>query len=458
MSLKNEFISECLDFQGWNVKSRRFVGNDLYVLVVPDDSKLSCCALCGKSVSKRKGHMPERAVRHLGCFHRKVFVEFSQRRFLCKRCGKVVPEHIEWVGPYRRHTVVFEQLCASLCDKIPVTDVAAQMQIDKSTVYEIDDRWIGIRNDEYRVSLEGVKYLGIDEVMVRRSEQKVLVEVPVRVKKKRNKPGSARHVRRKRPKRKWMLVVRPCFATVIYDLRAGRVLAIAEGRSCKVASRLLRSLGKEFRDGIEAVCMDMAACYKKAVEKVLPKAAIVFDRFHVKAYVNEAVDEVRKAAQALADSGERKFIFSQRWLLLRTEPKEQDSWRLENLFELNADLALAYQLKEQFDAIFELEDRGEAEKQMNAFISYCKRSRLAPFNKLAKRLAKWKTCMLNYFDHPITNGMVEGMNNVIKGVLRRGFGYRNMKYFFGKVRVATGDIPTMAELGVTVAENNFKAA
>lgn len=454
---EKQFITECLGFQGWKVESTWFSGNDLYMKLVPVEAGYSCCGRCGNLVFIRKGQMPERRVRHLSHFQHMTFVVFMQRRFYCGYCGKTVAEHVEWVRPYSRHTVMFEQLCASLCDKIAVTDVAEQMKMDKSTLYEIDSYWIGRRNEEHRVSTDGVRYIGIDEIMVRRSEVRALVKVPVPVKGGGRK-GRLSMKERRRIEWKWVWVQRPAFATIIYDLHTGRILAIEEGRSSQVASRLLRSLGKDVLAGIEAVCIDMAACYKKAVKRCLPKAAIVFDRFHVKKYVNEAVEEVRKAAQADADKDDRKFIFNQRWLLLKSEPEEHDKWRLDSLFELNKDLALAYQLKDQFDAIFALEERAEAERQMNSYISYCRRSRLASFNKLARRLAAWKPHLLNYFDHPITNGMVEGMNNVVKRVLYRGFGYRNMNYFFGKVRVATGDIPTMAELGVTIAENTYQKA
>lgn len=448
-----EFISECLDFQGWKVKEKWFSGQDLYLRLVPFEPGVSCCGICGAVVTHGKGCMRERSVRHLSQWHRKTYVVFSQRRFFCECCGKVVSEHIAWVRPYCRNTVMFEQLCASLCDNSPVTQVALQMKVDKMTLYNIDDALIRIRNDGHRVSLDGVRYLGIDEVMIHREEVKVRMKISVPAKTR----GSSQKGGRKFVNR-WVWVVRPCFATILYDLETGRILAIGEGRSCKVASRLLRSLGKNVLRKVEAVCMDMAACYRKAVEKVLPKAAIVFDRFHVKGYVNEAVEDVRKAAQANAGEDERKFIFNQRWLLLKSEPEERDKWRLEHLFEMNKDLALAYQLKDQFDTIFTLADREDAEKQMNAYISYCRRCRLEPFKKLAGRLSRWKPYMLNYFDYPITNGMVEGMNNVVKRVLYRGFGYRNMSYFFGKVRVATGDLPTMVELGVTIAENKYQEA
>lgn len=46
-------------------------------------------------------------------------------------------------------------------------------------------------------------------------------------------------------------------------------------------------------DDIKHVCMDMSDAYTKGVTEVLPQAQISFDRFHVIALANEAMDAVR---------------------------------------------------------------------------------------------------------------------------------------------------------------------
>jgi transposase len=38
----------------------------------------------------------------------------------------------------------------------------------------------------------------------------------------------------------------------------------------------------------------------------------------------------------------------------------------------------------------------------------------------------WRNEILNYFDHRVTNGFVEGMNNRIKVIKRMAYGYRNV--------------------------------
>ena len=37
--------------------------------------------------------------------------------------------------------------------------------------------------------------------------------------------------------------------------------------------------------------------------------------------------------------------------------------------------------------------------------------------------------ILNWYDHPISNGVVEGINNKIKVLKRVAYGYRDMDYF-----------------------------
>jgi len=40
-------------------------------------------------------------------------------------------------------------------------------------------------------------------------------------------------------------------------------------------------------------------------------------------------------------------------------------------------------------------------------------------------LQLWREQILNYFDHPYTNGFLEGKNNRIKVIKRTAYGYRN---------------------------------
>ncbi|MDD5581769.1 MAG: transposase [Candidatus Marinimicrobia bacterium] len=40
---------------------------------------------------------------------------------------------------------------------------------------------------------------------------------------------------------------------------------------------------------------------------------------------------------------------------------------------------------------------------------------------------------MNYFVHPITSGLAEGLNNLIATVKKKAYEYRNMEYFRLKI-------------------------
>ena len=69
---------------------------------------------------------------------------------------------------------------------------------------------------------------------------------------------------------------------------------LVEGRKEEQARQLLQELDATQRAGVKAVAMDIWSAYRKAVENLLPKADIVHDKFHLCAYLNKAVDTVRK--------------------------------------------------------------------------------------------------------------------------------------------------------------------
>ena len=65
----------------------------------------------------------------------------------------------------------------------------------------------------------------------------------------------------------------------------------------------------------------------------------------------------------------------------------------------------------------------------------------ATFNHLEnwwENLASGWATLKNYFEFPVTSSLAEGVNNVIKSLKRRAFGFRNMDYFRLKIMQACG--------------------
>ena len=113
---------------------------------------------------------------------------------------------------------------------------------------------------------------------------------------------------------------------------------------------------------------------------------------------------------------------------------------------INKPLAKAYLLKEDFEAFYACEGREDAKKFLTQWMMRCRESRLDPFIKLAKRIKRWSAGILSYFDHRITNGVAEGINNKIKVLKRRSYGFRDEEYFFLKIINACGALPSLESI------------
>ena len=82
--------------------------------------------------------------------------------------------------------------------------------------------------------------------------------------------------------------------------------------------------------------------------------------------------------------------------------------------------------------------KAEAAELLTAWLSWAKRSRLAPFRKLARTLkAHWEG-ILNGFDSRLSNGGVEAINGLIQAAKARARGYRTNRNFINMAYLVAG--------------------
>jgi len=75
-----------------------------------------------------------------------------------------------------------------------------------------------------------------------------------------------------------------------------------------------------------------------------------------------------------------------------------------------------------------------ARQFLGAWIARALATRLKHMVKLAKTLRAHRHGLLSYFDHRISTGALEGLNNKIKVFKRQAYGFRDMECF--KLRLA----------------------
>jgi transposase len=190
------------------------------------------------------------------------------------------------------------------------------------------------------------------------------------------------------------------------------------------------------RRGIEAACVDMWEPYRLSIEQWTPQGKIVYDKFHILQHANEAVDEVRRAEFFRKGGRLRDLVKGKRWLLLSRWMNLTPGQRreLNQLFALNRKVFQAYVFKESLDRLWTYHYEGAMRNYPEGWIDQLRWQRLEPFQKLAMMLLEHLEGILNYCRTKVPLGVVEAVNGNIKTLLRRGRGYKNLRYLLLKAQ------------------------
>ena len=227
------------------------------------------------------------------------------------------------------------------------------------------------------------------------------------------------------------------YMTVVMDLETRRIIYVNQGRTIES----LRPLFKRFqRLGItpKAIAMDMWPAYISAVTEYFPDTPIVFDRFHIESNLNKTISNIRKAVfRDETDLNNRKLIKGTRWLLLKNNENlnedKSEKEKLELALAINRPLAMAYYLKEDLKQFWSQANIDDAKKFLGSWAAKAIASGITLMVKFAYSVLGHRTGMFSWFENKISTGPLEGMNNKIKVLKRKAYGYRDMEYFKLKI-------------------------
>ena len=192
------------------------------------------------------------------------------------------------------------------------------------------------------------------------------------------------------------------YKTIVVDLDTGCIIHVGDGKGKEALEGFWKRVGRN-KVKIALVTSDLSAAFIASVMENAPDAVHVYDKFHVAKLVNEAKD---------------KDIFD-----------DEKKKRLDNILETNTPLFHAYYLREDLDQIWMQDSKEEAERQLAYWCERARETKLKPFIKVANTLMARRTGILAWYDAPVTNAMLEGINNKIKVMKRRAYGYRDDEYF-----------------------------
>lgn len=382
------------------VKSVSLCPEGLVIQVRPRWRKPRCGA-CGQP-SPQEDSGRTRRWRHLGWGSTKVWLEYTPRHVRCRSCNGVRVERVPWATHRSGFTEEFEEMTAYLAQVTDKTQVTKQMGISWASVGRIVERVVARCLDSNR--FQDLTRIGVDEFSYRKRHR---------------------------------------YLTTVVDHDKRRVVWAAKGRSSDTLEGLFDELGPEGCARIECATIDMAAGFIKAIRHRIPDALLIFDRFHVQRLASDALDDVRR--EQLRDTRgtvEGKAIFRSRFALLKNPWNLQHSekQKLSDLQQSNAPLYRAYLLKETLAQALDYKRPKRAEKALDNWLSWASRSKLKPFVKAARTVRKYKQGILAYVKDRLTNGLVEGINNRLRMIARRAYGFHSAPALISMLFLCCGGI------------------
>lgn len=351
------------------------------------------CPDCGKALGGSI-RLHRKRWRHLDLIKTPVFVSCDIREGYCAKHGQRV-ERVPWAHAGARHTTLFD-LCVSSFVQVGNKSAAARtFGISWRTVGRIVKRVVAQRLGADR--LNGLSWIGVDETSYKRGHR---------------------------------------YVTTVCNMETGHVVWIGEGKSGATLEEFFKTLGERRCKQLELVCIDMSEAYAKVIREYAPQADIAYDKFHIVKLLLDAIDEIRRDECRTLGGEEKKKLKGMRFAFLRS-PKHRrykDRQVIRRVRSLNSKLARAYQLRVDFEELWESDDPEDARCFLMSWTRSALLSRRQPLRRFAQTVRAHMEGILNYFryGHP-TNATLEGTNNKIKLIIHKAYGFHSVEALMAMV-------------------------
>ena len=347
------------------------------------------CPECGRACSIHDS-APERTWRHLDTMQFATLIRARAPRADCPVHGvKTMP--VPWAEPQGRFTLLFERFAVEvLLASASVSQACELLGIGWETAHEMMGR--AVERGLERRQLEAMKHLGMDEKSFGRGQS---------------------------------------YITLLTDLEQSRVIDVVEDRTAEAAEQLWQTLTPEQKQAVEAVAVDMWEPFIQTIEKEVPDADIVHDKFHVSSYLGKAVDQVRRQEhkELMAQGDETLKGTRQLWLYNPENFSPEQRSEFGALKDLHLKVARAWAAKELFTKFWDYQEEGWARRFFKDWFGWVSRSRLKPVVEVAHMLKRHLDNLLTYLKHHITNAVTEGLNSKIQSIKSNARGFRNFRNY-----------------------------
>jgi len=379
---------------GYRYVKTRYQGKAIIFTICHRRERLYCPVCRSRNVTLRG--KTTRRFRTFPVGFKVIFLELEVQRVGCLECHRVRQVSLGFADPRFTYTHAFERYALELSKHMTIQDVARHLSVSWDVIKDIQKRDLTKRFA--KPGLKHLKTIAIDEIAVRKGHQ---------------------------------------YLTVVMDMDSGAIVFVGNGKGADALDPFWKRLKRAQAD-IQAVAMDMSPAYTSAVSANLPKAAIVFDHFHVIKLFNDQLSNLRRELYHEAkDVLQKKVLKGTRWLLLKNPENlnaaKAEKDRLKEALQLNHPLSCAYYLKEDLRQVWFQKSKDRAHRVLADWVKRAESSGIKMLVKFSKTIASFRSGILAYYDYRISSGALEGTNNKIKTMKRMAYGFRDMEFFKLKI-------------------------
>ena len=380
----------------------------LLIHVEPTKGQKHRCPICGKKCPGYDSTTLSRKWRHLDFGSCGIYITADVHRINCPVHG-VHTESVPWAYHHSSFTKEFEHQVSFLALRLNRKEVSRLMRIAWNTVGPILSRAKNRIEPDSSIRFKNLRRIGIDETSYKKGHK---------------------------------------YVTVVTDHDTNQVVWVGQGTGKTVLERFFAQLTMEQRNNIELVSADGARWIKSCIEEYCPNAVRCIDAYHVVSWAIEAMDKLRKEIwhEALdADRSKPKrtkgrpkkgdkiqkkapSIKNAKYPLGKN-PENLTKRQKDKLDEIREDhprLYKGYQLKEGLRLIFQ-SDIDEAEYLLDKWLSWACRCRIPSFVELSKKIRRHREAIISTVRYGLSNARIESMNNKIKVLIRKAYGFRNIE-------------------------------
>ena len=234
----------------------------------------------------------------------------------------------------------------------------------------------------------------------------------------------------------------------IINNRTGKTFDIIESRKSNFLIKYFMRFPRKQRLAVKFIILDMFEPYYLLFKKIFPNAILITDKFHVVALASNALKNTRVKCMKKDKKNYNKL--KHYWKLIQ---KFEDDLDKDNkkysihfgkeitdydivsyIINTNKELKATYKVYQGI-----LRSIRNKDKQLFCNIVSSKQDNISEYMKTTlKSLNKFSYHIIMSFKYNLNNGIIEGVNNLIKCIKRIAFGYKSFYHFKARIMLIAG--------------------